>query len=168
MHKEEQDGSDAWLVIHTRPKQEFRALQHLQNQSYTCYLPTVQAVKPLRGKLTACSEPLFSRYIFVRVNPSSCRITSLASTRGVSKLVSFGGRFATVPDEMIEALQKTAPVVRIPFSTGDPVRVKVGSLADLEGIYRLPRGDERAIVLINFLGRYQHISIKFEQLQRLN
>src|SRR5690606_34340784 len=107
--------SAAWLVIHTRPKQEFRALQHLQNQSYTCYLPTVQAIRPLRGKLTPCSEPLFFRYIFVRVNPSSCRITSLSSTRGVSKLVAFGGRFATVPDEMIDALRDSTPAVRIPF-----------------------------------------------------
>ncbi len=161
-------SSPAWLVIHTRPKQEFRALQHLQNQSYTCYLPTLQTVKPIRGKITACSEPLFSRYIFIRVDPSACRITSLSSTRGVSKLLSFGGRLATVPDEMIEALQNTVPIVRMPFSPGDQVRVKEGPLAGLECIYQIPKGDERAIVLIDFLGRHQNLSIKIEQLQRLN
>ena len=168
MQNEEQKGSAAWLVIHTRPKQEFRALQHLQNQSYTCYLPTVQAVKSFRGKLATCSEPLFSRYLFVRVNPSSCRITSLASTRGVSKLVAFGSRFATVPDEMIEALRDSTPLVRIPFSPGETVKVKAGPLAGLEGVYQLPDSEERAIVLINFLGRHQNLSIKLEQLQRLN
>lgn len=159
-------GHTAWHVVHTKPRQEFRALQHLENQSYVCFLPTIKAERALRGKFATHTEPLFSRYLFVKLNPATCRMTSISSTRGVNKLLSFGERFATVPDEMITALQQMPPVVQQSFSAGDHVVVTDGPLAGFEGIYQIPNGEERAIVLIEFLSRPQNLSIKLELLQK--
>lgn len=168
MEGERQDSQAAWYVVHTKPKQEFRALQHLQNQSYVCFLPTLQARKTVRGRLSLCMEPLFSRYIFVRLDPVTCRMASLASTRGVNKLLSFGGRFATVPEDVINALQQITLMRGSLFLPGERVQVTSGPLAGLEAIYQTPKGDDRAIVLIEFLSRKQNLSVKLDQLQKAN
>lgn len=32
----------SWYVVQTKPKQEFRALAQLENQQYTCFIPTLK------------------------------------------------------------------------------------------------------------------------------
>jgi transcriptional antiterminator RfaH len=161
-----QEERAAWHVVQTKPRQEFRALQHLQNQSYVCFLPAARTRKVVRGRFVHTTEPLFSRYLFIRINPAACRMTSLSSTRGVAKLVSFGGRFATVSDDVVEALQLMLRPALAPFAPGNHVVVRHGPLAGLEGIYQIPNGDERAIILIEFLSRPQNVSIKLAHLQK--
>ena len=166
MQVETKTDRSAWHVVHTKPRQEFRALQHLENQSYVCFLPTIKAEKAVRGKFGTHTEPLFSRYLFIKINPATCRMMPISSTRGVNKLVSFGARFATVPENMIEALQRMPPAVHQSLIAGDHVVVTDGPLAGFEGIYQIRNGEERAIVLIDFLSRPQNLSIKLKLLQK--
>ena len=56
----------AWRVCYTKPHQEFRAEQNLASQGYEVYLPTILTQKICRGQLINKTEPLFSRYCFVR------------------------------------------------------------------------------------------------------
>ncbi|MDB5729347.1 MAG: hypothetical protein JWQ00_2552, partial [Noviherbaspirillum sp.] len=51
----------SWYLIQTKPKQEFRALEQLENQGYTCFLPTLQVEGLITDKLHLCIEPLFAR-----------------------------------------------------------------------------------------------------------
>ena len=55
-----------WYAVHSRPKQEIRALENLQNQGFETWLPMLTIEKLRRGRLAEVTEPMFSRYLFIR------------------------------------------------------------------------------------------------------
>ncbi|MGH8808953.1 MAG: transcription/translation regulatory transformer protein RfaH [Noviherbaspirillum sp.] len=157
----------SWFLVQTKPRQEFRALQQLENQSYTCFLPTLQMERLVRGKLETAIEPLFTRYLFIRLDSAASRWAPIRSTRGVSKLVAIGGRYATLPDACVAALRQVpeeAP--RRLFDPGDRVAITRGPFAGLEGIYQLPDGEARALVLIELMNQPQKLKFAVEMLRK--
>ena len=158
----------AWHLVQTKPRQEFRALQQLQNQGFTCFLPTWNAKKRVRSKLESCTEPLFSGYLFVHLNTADCHWSPIRNTRGVSRMVSFGGRFATLPDVCIEAIRARQNMPQPPlFESGERVAVVNGPFAGLEGIYQLSDGEARALVLIELMNQPQKLKFAVETLRKV-
>ncbi|MEO8417812.1 MAG: transcription/translation regulatory transformer protein RfaH, partial [Methylophilaceae bacterium] len=131
----------SWYLLQTKPRQEFRALEQLENQQYTCFVPTLNVEKIRRGKLEIVIEPLFSRYLFIQLDTVASNWVPLRSTRGVSKLVEFGGRFATLSDTVIDALRQAPQRDHAPlFEAGEKVTIQSGPFAGLEGIYQMSDG----------------------------
>ena len=95
-----------WYLVHTKPRQEKCALENLHRQGYQCYLPTIPAEKLRQGLLTVADEPLFPRYLFIRLGQGDTAKSwaPIRSTKGVSRLVSFGVEPAKVADNLVEAL----------------------------------------------------------------
>jgi transcriptional antiterminator RfaH len=151
-------GQAAWHVVYSKPKQEFRALAHLQNQGYDCFLPTLTADDVIGAGSGAC-HPLFSRYLFVRFDSMSGKFSAIRSTRGVSGLVKFGERFATLSNELVEAL-KAGPQVMAhdAFQPGERVALKAGPFCGLEGVYQAADGQARAYILMEMLRQPQRLS----------
>jgi len=81
-----------WYLVHTKPRQEKFALQNLEQQGYQCYLPTLLTEILRQGSLTVKNEPLFPRYLFIRLGqgPATQSWAPIRSTKGVSRVVSFG------------------------------------------------------------------------------
>ena len=156
----------AWYVVHTKPKQEARALENLQNQGYTCFLPMMQVQKLRRQKVQWVTEPMFSRYLFIQLDDQNQNWSPIRSTLGVSKLVSFGPQPTKVPAELVELLQQ-APQETIErmFTPGDAVQVASGPLKGLEGQYLAHDGETRAFVLIDLLGQPQKLHMAVETLR---
>jgi transcriptional antiterminator RfaH len=98
-------------------------------------------------------EPLFARYLFIELSGTDAKWSVLRSTRGVTQVVQFGGVPAKMPAHWMDAFRscERAPV-RL-FEPGQRVRVTDGPFAGLEGIYELPEGKARAIVLLELLGK---------------
>jgi transcriptional antiterminator RfaH len=96
----------AWYVVHTKPRQEARALENLQNQGFNCFLPTMQVQKLRNQRVQTITEPMFSRYLFIQLNEQTQNWGPIRSTLGVSKLVSFGRQLAKVPPEFVDFLQE--------------------------------------------------------------
>ena len=61
------DDAKIWFLVHTKPRQEDVALVNLERQGYRCYLPRLRVEKILRRKAVVVIEPMFSRYLFVRL-----------------------------------------------------------------------------------------------------
>jgi transcriptional antiterminator RfaH len=162
-------GQLCWYVVQTKPRQEFRALMQLENQRYTCFLPRMTVEKLVRGKIETAIEPLFSRYLFIRLNSVASNWASLRSTRGVSKVVAFGGRFAALPDACVEALQDAASqgMHQRLFSPGERVAIMSGPLAGLEGICQLIDGEARALVLIELMSQPQKLQFAVDMLRKV-
>jgi transcriptional antiterminator RfaH len=158
----------AWYVVHTKPKQEARALENLQNQGYVCFLPIMQVQKLRRQKVQWVTEPMFSRYLFIQLDDKTQNWGPIRSTLGVSKLVSFGPQPTKVPAELVELLQQ-APQETIErmFAPGDTVQVASGPLQGLEGQYLKHDGESRAFVLIDLLGQPQKLRLAVESLRVL-
>ncbi|MGZ9710872.1 transcription/translation regulatory transformer protein RfaH [Glaciimonas sp. GNP009] len=158
----------SWYVIQSKPRQEFRALEQLHYQGFECFLPILQKERIHRGKLVHCSEPLFSRYLFIQLDTLKSNWGVIRSTRGVSNLVAFGGRYATISDTCVHALQNTPQAQPQPiFEAGEPVAIISGPFAGLEGIYQVPDGDARAIVLIELLSRPLKLVFGVQVLEKL-
>lgn len=96
-----------WYVIHTKPRQEQRALENLQRQGFEAWLPMIALEKVRRSRLTQVTEPMFSRYLFIRLDTTQTNWSPIRSTLGVSKLVSFGNVPAAVPDALIDMLRES-------------------------------------------------------------
>jgi transcriptional antiterminator RfaH len=155
-----------WYAIHSKPRQEERALENLQRQGFEAWLPLLTVEKVLRSKLVQVVEPMFSRYLFIRLDTEQTNWSPIRSTLGVSKLVSFGNRPAVVADELIEALRQMpeqAPQRLI--QPGQQVKIVSGPLRGLEGIYQQADGELRAMVLIELLNKQHRIVTEMQDLR---
>jgi transcription antitermination factor NusG len=65
-----------------------------------------------RGRLAEVVEPMFSRYLFIRLDTEHSNWAPIRSTLGVSRLVSFGNRPAPMADELIQAQLRIAALER--------------------------------------------------------
>lgn len=73
-----------WYLLFTKPKQEKAALENLERQGYQCYLPIFLSEKLRQGLLTFSDEPLFPRYLFIRLGQGSSAKSwgAIRSTKG--------------------------------------------------------------------------------------
>jgi transcriptional antiterminator RfaH len=148
-----------WYLVHTKPRQEKCAFDNLHRQGYQCYLPTLPKEKLRQGLLTVTDEPLFPRYLFIRLGhgDSAKSWAPIRSTKGVTRLVSFGIEPARVDDGLIELLRmQEASVQTEPerlFNPGERVRLSDGAFAGIEGIYQMTDRESRVMVLIEILSK---------------
>ena len=57
-----------WYVIYTKSRKEKVALQNLNAQGYDAHLPLIKLEKIIRHKKAVIEEPLFPRYLFIRLD----------------------------------------------------------------------------------------------------
>jgi transcriptional antiterminator RfaH len=153
MHALFAHAPEAWYVVQTKRGQECRARDHLQRQGFRCVLPLVQVERIHRRTRVWAVEPLFARYLFIELGNAAANWSVLRSTRGVSQLVSFGGLPAKLPPGCIDAFQRQATEPKRLFERGQRVSVTRGPFAGVEGIYQMPDGESRAMVLLELLGK---------------
>jgi transcriptional antiterminator RfaH len=83
--------------------------------------------------------------------------TPIRSTKGVSRLVSFGIEPARVDEGLIELLRTHEAGVQTEperlFKHGETVRLTETPFAGIEGIYQMADGERRVIVLIEVLSK---------------
>jgi len=155
-----------WYVVHTKPRQETRALDNLQNQGFVCFFSTMQVQKLRNHKVQTVTEPMFSRYLFIQLDDTTQNWGPIRSTLGVSKLVSFGHQPAKVPPEFIAFLREAPPeTLERMFAPGDNIQIASGPLKGLEGQYIAHDGETRAFVLVDLLGQPQKLRMAVESLR---
>jgi len=155
-----------WYAIQHKPAQGDRALENLQNQEARCFYPKVTVQRIRAGKRTTRLEPLFPGYLFIDIDPSDPLWGKLRSTRGVLRVVGFGGRPVPVPDEVIEYIYDglTAVEEQGGLKKGEKVQIHEGPFRGVEGIFQAYDGEERAIVLISFMQKQQVVKVRLGDL----
>ena len=148
-----------WYLVQTKPRQEGVALENLQRQGYECYLPVLPCERLRQGRLQVNDAPLFPRYLFARPGSEGAaqNWAPIRSTKGVSRLVSFGVEPAKVPADIVEALRSReaagqAAPVRM-FQPGERVLLTEAPFEGIEAIYAMADGESRVMVLIDILSR---------------
>jgi len=154
-----------WYAVHSRPKQEIRALENLQNQGFETWLPMITIEKLRRGRLAEVTEPMFSRYLFIRLDTEHTNWAPIRSTLGVSRLVSFGNRPAPIADNLIQALRQMPdrPPERL-LQAGQAVRMIDGPLKGLEAVYQHADGELRAMVLVDLMSKQHSVMVDMQHL----
>lgn len=162
-----------WYLIHTKPRQENTALLNLEQQGYECYFPRLPAERLRQGVLSVIEEPLFPRYLFIRLDPSggSQSWGPIRSTKGVNRLVSFGSEPAKVGSGLVEMLRAQEGIrCRQPqrhFIPGERVELRSGAFAGMEAIYQISDGERRVLVLIELLNRPVQMSVAPASLRKV-
>ena len=163
-----------WYLVQSKPRNEARALENLLRQGYETYLPLIEVERLQRGKLLKKEEPLFPRYLFIRLGrgDSAKSWTPIRSTKGVSRLVSFGIEPARVGDGLIELLRMREASVQIEperlFKPGERVRLTEAPFAGIEGIYQMADGERRVMALIEILSKPVTVRVAPASLRRVS
>lgn len=158
-----------WYAVHSKPKQELRAVENLENQGFESWLPMMTVEKLRRGRLTEVVEPMFSRYLFIRLDTEHSNWSPIRSTIGVSRLVSFGNRPAPIADTLIQALRQLPE--RAPerlFRVGQDVSFIDGPLKGLQGVYQAESGEARAMILVELMSKQHLITANVRDLHPLS
>ena len=158
-----------WYVIHTRPRQEERALENLTRQGYKAWMPWLEVEKLRGGRITKVIEPMFSRYLFIQLDQVTTNWGPIRSTLGVSKLVTFGNQAASISDEFVEMLQRT-PLQdsKHILKQGDEVEIMQGPLKGVKGIFDQQDGELRAMILIELINQSHKVQVSMQELRPLN
>jgi len=162
----------AWYLIYTKPQQEQRARENLERQGYVVYLPLMRVRRRRMGRPVERVEPMFPRYLFVRLNATSDNWAPIRSTFGVTQLVRFGRDPARIPDDLVEVLQAASDSEGVcnaapppaDFRSGDTVRIRSGAFAGYAGIFQARTGQERVILLLEVAGQVARVKIREEDL----
>ena len=149
-----------WYLIKTKPRQEIKAKQNLENQDYSTFCPMVK----INDRLVV----LFPGYLFIQLNDKTQNWSPINSTKGVSYFVKFGLNFAKVPNSVIKFIKTNQhnTIDKLKnlnkFKPGDKVQISDGPFNNYMAIFKCYKSDERVILLMNLLGHEQSLSIKKE------
>lgn len=161
-----------WHLLMTKPREDERAESHLLNQNYELFRPMLKQFKVKGGKQVPVIEPLFPRYLFIRLDDVLGKWSMIRSTRGVAKIVRFSDMPAKVPDTLVEDLRsqcvqdniidttKEKPFV---FKKGDEIEITEGSFRGISAIIKEQVAEDRVLLLLTLLGKEQELEISLNQ-----
>jgi transcriptional antiterminator RfaH len=149
-----------WYLVHTKPYGEGLAVRNLERQRYLTYLPRVRQSVRRAGRQYERIVPLFPRYLFLQLDEGRQALGPVASTLGVSCIVRFGSQYTLVPERVVRDLQARADPETglhrlncgLKPQPGAPVKMVLGPLAGLDGVFEREAGADRVIVLLGLLG----------------
>ncbi|WP_029866953.1 transcription/translation regulatory transformer protein RfaH [Pseudomonas kilonensis] len=148
-----------WYLVQCKPRQDERAEDNLSRQGYECARPMCRRERVVRGQRQISIESLFPGYLFIRMSDNSSW-APLRSTRGIARVVAFGGQPLRVADELIYQLrQRSESEIKKNFSCGDNVLILGSGLSEIDAVFMAMDGAERVILLVNMLNRQQQISV---------
>jgi transcription antitermination factor NusG len=150
-----------WYVMHSKPNKEELLYEQLRSRNIDTYYPRikVQPVNPRARK----RKPYFPGYLFIKADLDALGPSTLRWMPGALGLVDFGSNPASVPDELLQAIQKKVEHINKldenqaeRFRAGEVVTIQTGPFAGYHAIFdsRLP-GHERVRVLLQMLSDRQ-------------
>lgn len=149
-----------WHAVQTKPGQEDRAAFNLLRQGYGVYLPKYSRLRRHARKVERVARPLFKGYLFIAIDDDRKGWRAINSTFGVARIVASAGLPVIVPDSIIDNLRQREGqdgCIRLQpqrhLKRGDKVRVTDGVFESLFGLYEGMKDSDRALVLIELLGR---------------
>jgi transcriptional antiterminator RfaH len=157
-----------WYVVHTQSHAEARALWHLTNQGFECFLPRFIELRHHARQVKPALVPLFPRYLFVRLDLDATRWRAINGTRGVVNLLANGTEPLPVPHGVVESLlAKCDPRGATPlaamgvFARGRRVTIKSGMFQGQTGEVTEVFADERdrVHVLLTLLGAVTRVQL---------
>ena len=165
-----------WYLLMSRPREEGRAKQHLENQGFRVFHPLIKTLKLTKGKQQTTTESLFPRYLFIQLDELLNDWSTIRSTRGVADLVRFAGEPARMPQTVIDDLLSQvdgndvidqAQEMSSILQKGDVVEVVDGSFKGWQAVVKEQDSDTRVILLLKMLGKDQALDIPLAAVKKL-
>ncbi len=154
-----------WYCIKTRPRQERGAkLALVADAGVEVFCPLLRFERARRSGKARVTEAMFPGYLFARFHYET-QHRLVATTNGVSTIVSFGGRPALVSEAIIDELRSSVSeeeTVEIPsmVSVGEEVQVVDGPFQGIRAVVTsLMPARARVTVLLELLGMEREVEV---------
>jgi transcriptional antiterminator RfaH len=161
-----QERVAGWYCVRTKPKHEHIAAANLARQlALEIFCPRLRLERTTRRGLVRVLEPLFPCYLFVRCVLED-KLDDLRYTNGVCSLVNFGGRVATVPDDVVDGLRSyfaddAIMAIKDEIQPGAEVIVAGGAFEGMRAsVLRILPARQRVQVLLEILGRPTAVEVE--------
>lgn len=161
-----------WYLAQLKPNCASIASRNLERQGIETFMPLETRTVPRGGRFVDKSYPVFSGYLFVRLDKTAGQWRAVGSTYGISRLVSFGQEPAMVPARLIDGLIDRCDkngflLANSDFSAGDGVKVADGPFSDFIGTVDKISPDRRVFVLMEVMGQTTKVEVDARRLRKL-
>ncbi|MFG1497431.1 transcription termination/antitermination NusG family protein [Saccharospirillum sp. HFRX-1] len=160
----------AWYLVQCKPREGFRAAEHLANQHIETFHPTHSVSRRRAGRQYWQTESLFPHYLFVKPSPEQS-ISAINSTRGVARVVNCHGKPLVVPEMIVAGVKNQCLVMRDRsqnepmLKAGTLVTITEGCFKHLQAIVQMTRGEDRVILLMQLLSKEQRLELPLSSVQ---
>jgi transcription elongation factor/antiterminator RfaH len=146
-----------WYAVQCLAHREPAAQAHLENQSYSVFLPKRIKTRRHARKLETVLVPFFPNYLFIDLDLSRERWRSINGTYGVARLVMRGDVPAPAPIGVVEALRSACDERGVLTQScdlleGQRVKILAGPFTDLVGELERLDDSQRVRVLLDIMG----------------
>ena len=160
----------SWYALYTRPRHEKKVFDQLTEKEINAFLPVRRELRQWKDRRKWIETPLFSGYVFVNIELKN-KIYAL-ETRGVVRMIGFGGQPTRIPDWQIEQLKQvigSGEGLRLEhyLKAGDYVEVTEGPLAGVKGYLRDVRGESRVAILIDGISQSASFITRGNRVKRI-
>ena len=160
-----------WYALYTRPRSEKRLAELLQKLGIEHYLPLLRTRKKWSDRYKWVEEPVFSSYLFVRIDLKHDALRVLRIPQAV-QFVSKEGAATAISDGDIELLRLAVEnfaeslVIRdtSTLAAGETVRIKDGPFAGKEAIIERIHGKTLVVVAFPALNKSVQVEVAVGQI----
>lgn len=170
-----------WYVIHTYSGYENKVKTNLehridsmgaQDQIFQVIIPTEDEIEIRDGQRRTVQKKVFPGYVLVQMVLTDHSWHVVRNTPGVTGFVGSGSKPTPLMDQevkqILKAMRREAPKIKVSFSRGEKVKVVDGPFTDFIGVVddiNLEKGKVR--VLVSFFGRETPVELDFLQVTRV-
>jgi transcriptional antiterminator NusG len=170
-----------WYVIHTYSGYENKVKTNLehrvesmgaQDQIFQVVIPTEDEIEIRDGQRRTVQKKVFPGYVLVQMLLTDHSWHVVRNTPGVTGFVGSGSKPTPLLDQevkqILKAMRREAPKIKVSFSRGERVKVVDGPFTDFIGVVddiNLEKGKVR--VLVSFFGRETPVELDFLQVTRV-
>jgi len=163
------NNQSAWYLVQCKPREGFRAAEHLANQNIESFHPTHSVSRRRAGRQYWQTESLFPHYLFVKPSPEQS-ISAINSTRGVARVVNCHGKPLFVSEMIVSGVKKQCLALNSEFQeselkAGTVVTITEGCFKHLQAIVQMTRGEDRVILLMQLLSKEQRLELPLSSVQ---
>jgi|HubBroStandDraft_5_1064220.scaffolds.fasta_scaffold510945_1 transcriptional antiterminator RfaH len=168
------DRSDTlWFAVWTRSRQEKVAAAMLGTLGVQHFLPLKSEIRQWSDRKQTVHVPLFSGYLFVRMNPTKDSRLQVLKTPGIAGFVGNNTGPLPIPNQQIEdirtVLEQRVECTVLPLlEEGDRVRVVRGPLAGVEGRLLQSNSTTRLLISIEMIHKTLAVRVLRQDVELLN
>lgn len=159
----------AWYCLRSQPKHEHIAAATLRKiEGVEVFCPRIRLRKITPRGAVWFVEALFPNYLFAKFELTPLK-TQVQYSQGVSSILRFGDRLASIEESVIDELRKEMNheeirvIPEIP-EVGSKVKIAEGAFKGITAVVReVMPAKERVRLLLDFLGRSSEVQLSFNQ-----
>jgi transcription antitermination factor NusG len=160
----------SWYALLTRARHERVVAQKLNERGVTTFLPVVSELRRWSDRRKLVESPLFSCYVFAKLQPTNEGRLRALRVDGVFSIVGSRAEGTPIPDEQIDAVRKLTeerlPWYSHPFlKIGQRVRIRSGALDGVEGILVSRSGESTLVISIDAIQRSLAVRVEGYQVE---